>query len=498
MKAEQNKSMLIIGAGIAGLSMGIYAQMNGYKSSIYEMHTLPGGLMTAWKRKGYTIDGCIHWLTGSSKENDYYHFWEEIGLIQDREIFNPEIFSRIEGKNGEVLNMYCDARRLEKHLIELAPEDEKFIHDMCNAIIRFSSWNSGTSAGFFNRIKSMLSMASTMPLLMKWGRMTMNDFGNHFKNPFLRDAFTKMWMPEMTAVGLLVTMALLHQKAAGYPIGGSLPMALAVEKRYLSLGGQIHYDSRVKKIIVENDRAVGILLEDGTELRADVVVSAADGRATIFNMLDGKYMDEPVKELYDHGKPFPSILMVGLGINREIKECYGLTSGVSFPLNESFTIGDEVIDKLEAMIYNFDPTLSPAGKTVMTVMIPTSYAYWKEVAEDREKYDAAKQTVAINVIRGLSGRFPGLDADVEMADVATPLTFEHYTGNYEGNFEGWLPTPKAMIKQISKTLPGLSNFYMVGQWVQAGGGLPSGVMTASNVMKMICKQDGRSFKASMN
>ena len=66
-----SRSVMIIGAGIAGLSAGIYAQLNGYRSRIYEMHSLPGGLMTAWKRKGYTMDGCIHWLTGSSPKSNY-------------------------------------------------------------------------------------------------------------------------------------------------------------------------------------------------------------------------------------------------------------------------------------------------------------------------------------------------------------------------------------------------------------------------------------------
>ena len=54
------KSIIIIGAGIAGLSAGCYGQMNGYRTQIFEMGTKPGGLCTSWKRKGYTIDGCIH------------------------------------------------------------------------------------------------------------------------------------------------------------------------------------------------------------------------------------------------------------------------------------------------------------------------------------------------------------------------------------------------------------------------------------------------------
>ncbi len=496
MDTFQPKSMLIIGAGIAGLSMGVYAQLNGYKSRIHEMHTQPGGLMTSWKRKGYTIDGCIHWLTGSSKEYDYYRYWEEIGLIQNREIFNPEIFTRVEGSNGEVLNFYTNTDQLEKHMLEIAPEDRKVIHEMCNAVRAFTKWNPGIEGGLSDTMKSIIPMASVMPSLIKWGKLSMKDFGSRFKNNFLKETFATLWFPDISMVGILVTLAMLHRKAAGYPIGGSLPMAEAVEKRFLDLGGEINYNARVHKILVKDGMAVGIQLEDGTEEFADVVVSAADGRATIFDMLDGKFVDEKIADLYKKGRPFPSILHIGLGIKREITDHYGLTSGLSFPLKDSFKVGGEVVDKLEVMIYNFDPTLAPAGKTVMTVMFPSSYTFWKEISADREKYDAEKQQVAMNVIRGLTTRFPGLEVDVEMADVATPLTFERYTGNYQGNFEGWLPTPQAMVKPISKTLPGLSNFYMVGQWVQAGGGLPSGVMTAREVMKRICKQNGQVFKTT--
>jgi phytoene dehydrogenase-like protein len=62
---DMPKTIAIIGAGIAGLAAGCYAQMNGYDSEIYEMHTLPGGLCTAWERKEYVLDGCIHYLFGT-------------------------------------------------------------------------------------------------------------------------------------------------------------------------------------------------------------------------------------------------------------------------------------------------------------------------------------------------------------------------------------------------------------------------------------------------
>jgi phytoene dehydrogenase-like protein len=490
---QDQKSMLIIGAGIAGLSMGIYGQMNGYKTKIVEMHTQPGGLMTGWKRKGYIVDGCIHWLTGSSRAYNYYRYWEEIGLIDGMEIFDPEVFSRVEFSNGRVVNLYTNIDHLEKHLLEIGPQDEKIIKETCNAIRKFSKWNPSVDSNLGENLKSIIPMASAMPILMKWGRVTMSEFGSRFSTPELRFVFGELWYPEMSCVGLIMTLAMLSNKAAGYPIGGSIPMAENTEKRYLDLGGEIQYGVRVEKILVEENSAVGIRLADGTEYRADVVVSAADGHATIFDMLDGRYVDEQITARYDSAPTFPSLLYIGLGVNNNFKDLPQMTGGLTLYLEEPITVAGEELEHIEACIYNYDPNLSPAGKTAIAIMLNGNYSYWKDLYQDRERYDSEKKQAALQMITVLNKRFPGLENQVEMIDVATPVTFERYTGNWKGSFEGWLPTPQAMMKPIPKTLPGLENFYMVGQWVQAGGGLPSGVMTARDVMKRICKKDGMRF-----
>jgi phytoene dehydrogenase-like protein len=80
------------------------------------MHTIPGGLCTAWKIKGYKIDGCIHWLTGSSPGNAFYGMWEEVGAVQGRTMVDHEEFMRIEDKEGRVLIVYTDIDRLEQHM----------------------------------------------------------------------------------------------------------------------------------------------------------------------------------------------------------------------------------------------------------------------------------------------------------------------------------------------------------------------------------------------
>jgi phytoene dehydrogenase-like protein len=66
-------------------------------------------------------------------------------------------------------------------------------------------------------------------------------------------------------------------------MGGSLAFTQAIEKRYIGLGGEIRYRSRVERILTDNNQAVGVRLADGTEHFADIVVSAADGHATIYH-----------------------------------------------------------------------------------------------------------------------------------------------------------------------------------------------------------------------
>jgi phytoene dehydrogenase-like protein len=498
MAVNRSKKIIVIGAGIAGLSTGIYAQLNGYQSKILEQHTLPGGLMTAWKRKGYTIDGCIHWLSGSRAGAQLYPMWQDIGLIQNREIFDPEIFVRIEGKNGEVLNLYTDIDRLEKHLLEISPQDKSTIREICSVMRKFSRYNPLTGDDLMTRLRNLWAMIPIMPLFMKWGRTTMKELGAKFKHPFLKRYFSDLWFPEMSAAGLLVTMGWLSAQMAGYPRGGSLLMAQAVEQHYLDLGGKIQYGARVVKILVEDQKAVGVLLEDGSEERGDIIISAADGHATLFDMLEGKFLPEEFQNLYQSAPIFQPIVLVGLGVNRKFDELPALTGGLILELSHPIQIAGVERDRLELMVYNFDAALAPEGKTAVTLMIESNYAYWKNLAEERERYEAEKEEIALSVIKALDERFPGFSGQVEMADVATPLTFEHYTGNWQGSFEGWLPTPQAMMKPIPKVLSGLCNFYMVGQWVQPGGGLPSGVMTAQEVLKLICKKEGVKFKTSVS
>lgn len=497
-----DNSIIIIGAGFAGLAAGIYAQKNGYKTQIFEMHDLPGGLCTSWQRKGYTFDGCIHWLVGSSPKSGMHDMWEETGVALNMEIIDMDEYIRLEDSGGRTLILYTDIDRLEKHLLEFSPQDDKPIKEFISGIrmcipFDFPSKHDPLIERLRKQTRMILNFVINGKKMQKWMKVTCEDFADRFKDPLLREAIKKMWVPEFSMFFMLVTFAYLHNKNAGYPIGGSRPMSDALEAKYKELGGIIHYKSRVNRILTQNGKAVGIRLEDGTEQMASRIVSAADGHSTIYNMLEGKYGNELTHEPYEKWPIFPSLIFVSLGVNRTFEEIPRSVSGLTFLLKNPVEIGDAVRDKLSVHIFNQDPTLAPAGKTAITLMFQSDYGYWKNLVLDRRAYLNKKEEIGRIIVEQLEQRFPGISPLVEVIDVATPLTFERYTGNWKGTFEGWLITPEnseVLMKPMSQLLPGLSNFYMCGQWVEPGGGLPTAIMSGRRLVKTLCKEDRRKFR----
>jgi phytoene dehydrogenase-like protein len=344
-------------------------------------------------------------------------------------------------------------------------------------------------------VRQIFSIFPQLRDLQKWTKLTLGEVAQRFQDPLIRNALNKFLLPDFSALIVLMTMAYVQKRQSGFPLGGSLPLALALEKRYKELGGQVQYRSRVAKVLTEDNRAVGIRLEDGSEHQADVVISASDGHATIFKLLEGKYVNDAIRTRFETWKTFPPLVYVALGVNCTFPEVPHSTYGNLFALQEPLNIAGQARSVVYARVYNFDPHFAPAGKTLLVMSLDTDYAYWKSLAADRQAYEAEKEAVAQTPIGVLDCQWPGFSTHVEMCDVATPVTYERYTGNWKGAYEGWLLTPDKATAKIPKSLPGLDHFWMVGQWVYPGGGLPGGVATAREVIWQQCKKDGKRFRA---
>ena len=150
--------------------MGCYLQMNGFDTEIFEMHNLPGGVCTAWKRQGYTFDGCIHWLMGSGPATNLHRMWRELHAVQGRRFVEWDEYLRVRTSGGQTLTIYTDPDRLEQEMLRLAPEDGKLIRRFCQAIRRFSSIDMPVTTekmGLFERLGYLAALGSARPPLLK-------------------------------------------------------------------------------------------------------------------------------------------------------------------------------------------------------------------------------------------------------------------------------------------------------------------------------------------
>jgi len=495
-----HSSIIIIGSGMAGLSAGCYAQMSGFQTRIFEMNHRPGGVCQSWERQGYTVNGCIHWLVGSGAESNFHQIWKELGAVQQLEFMDHDRFGQYEHPEGTVV-LYSDVDRLEQHLLEVAPEDDTWIRRIAHGIRVLSNFEmnppeekQGLKAMLQN-VRLILTRFPAIREMMKWWGLTFREFNSKLRSPLLRTVFANFWHEEMSMLTFIMTMSFLNNRVAGYPLGGSSRFIEQVVNRYESLGGQIEYNQRVEEILVRGTRAYGIRLDDGAEHYADFVISAADGHATIYHMLKGRYADARIEANYRELKPFPPLLFASFGVEAPFDDLPSSVFGLDFPLHEPLTIGDRRIERLGVQVYNFDPALAPPGHATLSLMLEADFDYWLALYQDQLKYEAAKEEVLRKIVLGLEQRFAGISTKIKMLDLATPVTYYHYTGNYRGSYEGWLPTPLALRTQMRKTLPGLDRFYMAGHWVEPGGGLPPAAMSGRNVIRAICREQNVAFRA---
>lgn len=489
-------SVAIIGAGLGGLAAGIFGQLNGYKTDVFELHTIPGGQCTGWKRRGYTFDACIHHLFGCSPASPLYSIWEEIGAAPRDFVPLQECVSVL-SPEGKLFRDYYDLELLQSHMNELTPHDDRMTRDYINGI---RSMAKSDEIGKMT-VGSQLDLVTSLPRLLRsfrWLRPTMAQYGERFADPFIRRAMQLLIYgnPEIPLMIHLLRHAYGITGALQWPAGGALDLAMSVAKRYADLGGAIHYNSRVVEILTRKGKACGVKLEDGSEHATDIVISNADGRRTINDLLGGHFINERTRsECLPANDELPFAIQVFLGVNRDTSHD---PSSMIVLFDEPIVLANRPCQEFELQTYGFDPSMAPAGKGVIKVELTSQYSYWRELAAERSRYLSAKQDLADKVISLLEQRyFSGLRQQVEVVDVATLLTWERYTGGTMGL--GIYPNRKTSVtgsifsKAKPLGLPGLEDFYFAGTWATAAGALFMNALSGKRVVQHICRRDGKRF-----
>ena len=494
MENKGKEKVIIIGGGIAGLTAGIYSLKEGFEVEIYEKNALAGGECMGWNRKGYHIDNCIHWLTGTDQKTALFKVWKTIGAIDENtEYADAEKFytSRLGDQEATLWN---DLKRTEEELIKAAPEDEEEIRSFIQHVEYAKSCVIPSEKpldmmGIRDYIEMGKEMAD-MPKVMKaYGKISCAQLAERFHSPLMKKLMTDYLPADYTAYSLLVSYATMVSGNGNIPLKGSLAMSLRIVERFKEMGGVLHTNTPVKRIITGKKKAEGIELADGSIVHSDWVISAVDTDFLFEKLIDEKYMPKKLKKAYDDRRSYP--VTSGFQLAFAIDSDFSASDTIFFDC-EPILIGSNSFSRMSVKSYAYDKSFAPEGKTVLqanVIQSDSDYMFWSSLSS--EEYKRKKEELAAALTERIVKEFPELEGRIELLDCWTPLTYSRYCNAYHGSYMGFVTTVGSKQCRFKGVVKGLDNLMVAGQWVMSPGGLPIALVSGKFAVQRILKKQGR-------
>lgn len=494
------KKVVIIGGGIAGMTAGVLLQKAGFTTEIYEKNALPGGQCTGWKREGYFIDNCIHWLTGTRPGSALHELWKEIhALGDDVELYKKEMFfsSKL---NGQTLTFWRDKERTRQEMLALSPEDEKEINKLMDYVTLAENMTVPVEKPFdamnlVDFMKMGMSMKEMGKVMKEYGKLDIRELAMRFKHPLIQRAIVDYMPSGYQAYAFLVSYATVTGGNGDIPKGGSLAMSLRIWEKYKEYGGIIHTNTNVEKVVVNQKRAEGILLHNGQTVVADYVICACDTDYTFRKLLPEIYMPKGLKELYANREKYP--VSSGFQIAYAVDGVFPLLTGTRvFSCNE-IKVGNQSVRCMSIQSYDYEPDFAPEGKMILQTNFSQTeedYKYWEALYKDKEAYSAVKNEIAKQAVERVTFEYPFLEGKIRVIDVWSPMTYTSYCNSYKGAYMSFVTTKQAKSITVPGVVKGIDNVLLASQWLMGPGGLP----TAAAMGKFAAWRIAKKEKCSIN
>ena len=484
------RHVLIVGGGVAGLSAGCYALRSGFRTTVVEHNLALGGVCTAWQRGGYTIDGCIHWLTGGP----FTELYRELDIVPAVPLRTLETWLTYrDASTGVEIPITRNLDGLVDRLAALAPQDADELRRLRDGAAQLAEMRPPMTAsellGPFDVVQMAWEMRDSIGALVHFRKPLGEWVGTHLHDPGLKRFFTRVLPGTASTYFLLMVLGYLERGYLSRPVGGTNAFRCALERTYRNLGGEVMLHSTVDEIIVEDGHACGVRLADGTLIPADVVISTSSAPETVLRLLGGRYDANRTRERLADWKMFDPIVLASFGVAHAYSE---MPSTLLLDNVEPFHVGGVRNDGLYLRIYNDDPSFAPAGHTVVQTMLQTDYDWWATLGS---RYNLEKDALTELVINQLEPHFRAFRSAVRVVDLATPLTYWGMARSWRGSYEGWMPRGESFFGGVKKKLRGLEGLYMAGQWVEPGGGVPTAIMSGRQAIELVCADHKRPFRS---
>lgn len=466
---------LVIGAGVGGLACAARLARKGQHVLVLDQHFLAGGYCTSFHRQGYTLDACIDTICGAAPGSQFRRVLDACDVL-------PRVrFKRLDPIRENVFPGFSVkvAASMDAYEATLALRYPREQHGLHELFVTLRELLQGLLMVPVETIWEGGDFERVFPALATWRRRTWRDLLDaHLDDEELMSVLSERCSyvglpPSRVSALSMAAMLVSYFDGGTFRVeGGYQRLADGFVAAIKAAGSRVLLGVRVEKLLLEGGAVVGVALADGRELRARRVVSNADARATLFDLLGRDHLPDEVVESVAARRASLSFVVVHLGLKRDLSSLPYASSIGYFPggsVERSFAFDRPIAEQPDLAMgiivpTNEDRSLAPAGRSILSI----HYLCPSEIVSD---WSAKKESVARDLVARAETLIPGLADAAELTSIATPYTMWRYTMNENGAAYGFEQDPErfSVLRSLRSALP--PGLHLCGHWTDWGGGV---------------------------
>ncbi|MBN2299344.1 MAG: NAD(P)/FAD-dependent oxidoreductase [Deltaproteobacteria bacterium] len=507
--AEADYDVIIIGAGLGGLSAGAHLALNNLRVLVLEQHDKVGGCATSFQRGEFTFDASLHEMAGGGagkKDRGLYQLLKVTGVDKKVELYElPQFYRSV--FPGVDVDLPSNWEGFKTALKDTWPEEsdgiEKF-HRICSDtmddLMSLKDLFRYTGARAF-MVKAMVPLRQRS--FFKYKDKTVQDVLDEcFVSEEIKAVVSQLWVyygapvPDQSALVFLAATESYLGDGVWHIKGTSQALANGYAERISELGGRIETGTLVTRVIMKDGIAAGVKTATGRTYTGRYIIANTDPYQLTFKLIGEKYFPRDYVKRLNEFKPANSLFGVYMGLNIDLKdfgyddsEIFYSTTSDSGVLYDRMMKGEYSDGAVAITIYsNYgDSIYAPPGKSLVTLTGYSDFGMWPS---DTKEYRALKDRKVDELISLAARVIPEL-ADpgyVEIKEGFTPRTLKRFTMNRGGVVYGFYLSPQQWQKVPNDTP--ISNVYITSNWSQAWHGMGSAQVNGWRAARLILDREG--------
>lgn len=485
----------VIGGGLGGLTLASYLAKAGIKVVLFEKNNNCGGCCVSYSRKDFTFNASIHWINNVKFIKDVFSELGCLGKVEFRK-FDPMM--RIITPRSEY-NLTFDIWNLMRQLQKDFPKEKENIKRFFNIAVQFASDMDKLMDKTYKNMHlkdfmlfGMSYVTNSMPVVRKYHGLSAKEvLDDFFDDDALKTIFYSLGVSVNSSIyPIFCKLAWASTENYYYCTreNGYYTLEDTLENTARKYGVDIEFCAEVKKIIVKDGQACGVICNDNV-YHAKYVVSDIDAFTTYYKLIGKENLNSKLIDKLHSQKIYPSLCRVCLGVDYDFANMGYRGETISYlpSFDRCKLYGSDIAEIRKNYYFRslHDRTVAPKNLNTLEIgfRLPYNYKeYWQTQSGRKrgKEYYELKNEVLKEVIKSSETLFPNIKEHILVSDVITPITYERYTGNKEGAIMGWEESSGGILRREP-----IKNFYRVGHWSFPGGGLPRVIMSGKIVSDII-------------